>query len=168
MSLLALTLSASIALATPRSVPGLAPGEPRVDLAAVEHQQTFIRTEREGVNVRVGLLMVDRGGSTDLSAKAGLYLTLFGESEMRGSSAVYFLTELNTLVSAQRVSAGIYEIVVQRYDIEQRLGGGTEPTVRLRVDARTASMDVRAMKGVAEFETGRVQTPITVDEQLSR
>ena len=40
--------------------------------------------------------------------------------------------------------------------------------MRLRVDARTASMDVRAMKGVAEFETGRVQTPITVDEQLSR
>ena len=53
MSLLALTLSASTALATPRTVPGLVPGEPRVDLAAVEHQQTFIQTEREGVNVRV-------------------------------------------------------------------------------------------------------------------
>ncbi len=161
-----LLLLSSVAHAAPRSVAGEPEGKPGIDLSAVQQQQTFVETERDGVTVRVGMVVIDYGGSTDVSPKAGLFLTMFGESEMKGSSSVHYLGPLNELISAKRVEAGIYEFVLKRYDYDQALGGGMEPTVKLRVDARMASVAVRAMKGVDELDTGRIVEPVTVDESL--
>ena len=168
MSLIGLMVGATIAVAAPRSIAGLPAGEPRVDLSTIEHQTTFVQTEREGVTVRVGLVMVDHGGSTDVSPKGSLYLTLFAESEMRDNTALYRLTDANQLVSAERKAPGIYEVVLKRYDLDQVLKAGVEPTVRMEVDARQATVDLRAMRGVEEFTTGRVTTTIKVQEQAIR
>jgi len=168
MSLLAVLAGSTLALATPRAIEALPADASRVDLATIEHQQTFVETTRDEVSVRVGLVMVDHGGSTDVSPRASLYLTLFAESEMRGHTGLYRLTDLNRLVSAERMSAGMYEIVLQRYDLDQTLGAGFEPTVRLRVDARQATMDLRAMKGVEALSTGRLTTTITIEESAVR
>jgi len=175
MTLLALLAGSTLALATAplpsgrsRAIEALPADASSFDLATIEHQQTFVQTTRDEVSVRVGLVMVDHGGSTDVSPRASLYLTLFAESEMRDHAGLYRLTDLNRLVSAKRTSAGMYEIVLKRYDLDQTLDAGFEPTVRMQVDAREATIDLRSMKGVDELSTGRLTTAIKVEESAIR
>ncbi len=166
--LLALLLLPTLAVAgewTERSVAGLTAEASRHDLASVQHQQSFVQKEKDGTDLRVGLVVIDLGGSTDVSPKAQAYLTMFNEAEMKNATSLHLLTHLNELVSAKRTEAGIYEVVVKRYDVEGAWGGG-EITTKLVVDARLASVDVRKMKGVEEFDTGTILTPIKITESL--
>jgi hypothetical protein len=151
-------LFAASAHAAPTSVPGLDVTADTLPLAAVQQQKTLVETTKDGTKLRVGCVVVDGGGSTDVSDKAMLYLTMYASSEMRGAWSLHPLGTVNLLVSAERNEPGVYAFVVRRHAPD----GGAEVNERWIVDARQASIDVRAMHGADTFDIAAVTTPVSV------
>jgi len=138
------------------------------NLASVEQQVSLVQaySEKNQSDLRVSFVVLDNGGSTDVSPQASLYLTTFNESEEYGAGSVHFLSSINNLISYKRLSAGIYEAVVSVYDYQfEELTCASDETnyqkeVKLTIDARGLTIDVRAMKGLEFFEYKTYTTPV--------
>jgi len=135
-----------------------------VNLARVQQQVTLVQSQKGESDLRVSFLVADAGGSTDLSPRASLHLTTFNESEMRDAQSIHRISHINELVSTKRESAGIYSAIVKMYDYDSICPQTNflTATVKLTVDARQLTIDVRNFKDVGEFDLGTIQTPITV------
>jgi hypothetical protein len=137
-------------------------------MARVQEQVTLVQSQRGDSDLRVSFLVMDAGGSTDVSPRARLYLTTFNESEMMDAQSVHMITHLNELVSTKRESAGVYSAIVKLYDYDNECAnseGSLTATVKLTIDARQLTIDVRNFEGVEEFGLGTIQTPIVVTKE---
>ena len=134
-----------------------------VDVSRVQKQVTLIQSVKGESDLRVSFVVMDSGGSTDLSPRARLYLTVFNESEMKDAKSAHMIASINSLVSSKRIEAGVYEAIVTQYDYSGECGGALpESMLKITVDARQLTADVRKFKGAGEFDVSTVQTPITI------
>jgi len=157
------TLFASQAFAGIKSVKGL-PMEDKIDISGVEQQVTLVQKQKGESDMRVSLVIVDNGGSTDVSPSSALYLTMQNESEMQDASSTHLISHINSLVSYKRIEAGVYEAVVTTYDYEQECENGKfEKKDKITIDARELSASVRNFKGISkDFGYGKIQDSIKV------
>lgn len=136
-----------------------------ISAASVEKQITLVQSVEGDSDLRVSFLITDNGGSTDVSPKANLYLTTFNQSEMKDAQSAHLITAINDLISYKRIEAGVYQAVVRLYDSSSTCTswkGKTEGLMRVIVDAKRLTADVRSFRGVKEFDRGTIQTPVEV------
>jgi len=162
-----IVLLSGVSSALAGNIPGLSREEGRLDLNRVQKQITLVESEKYGeshgtTTLRVGLVMLDNGGSTDVSPKATLYLSTFNESEEYEAGSLHKISHLNELISAERVAAGVYDVIVKRYANDF----GSILKTKIRIDARDLTGDVREMKGAQEWEYQQITTPVNTEETV--
>lgn len=157
---IALLLSAQ-AFADVRTVKGESAKE-KIDIARVQQQITLVDKMKGNSDMRVSLVVLDNGGSTDVSPHAMLYLTMHNEDEAYGATSSHLISPINDIISYKRVKAGVYEVVVNNMDSAGDCRGTLFNKETIRIDARKLSVSVRNFKGAEEFVSSRVQDPITV------
>ena len=91
-----------------------------------QKQITLVQKQKGFSDLRVSLLAMDNDGSTDVAPRASLYLTTFNESERREAGSVHEISDINELISAERLEAGLYKAVVTKYDWEELCGKGAD------------------------------------------
>lgn len=170
-ALLALTLVAPLAQAEPKAQPleiqGLSQEDAKISVATIEKQVTLVQSKKGVSDLRVGLVVQDNGGSTDMGPKGKLYLTTFNESEMKDAGSAHLISNVNELISVERVAPGIYKAIVRMYEFDGACAaswnGATEGKEAIMIDARDLTAQVRAMKGGEEFGYNWYQTPVAVE-----
>ena len=108
----------------------------RQAMVHVARVQKFIPLEKVGA-IKVSVVMIDTGGSTDVSPTHKLYFTLYKRGEMFSTDASFYLGYFFGLKSARKISNGIYELTVDGVDKHYNI-----KTETYTIDARQA---MRAM-----------------------
>ena len=91
-------------------------------------------------DVQVSVVVVDLGGSTDVSPTQAVYLTIYKKGEMFSTDASFLLGHVLSFDGAKRVKGGIYEVKMAGW----KDGEGVEEATYV-IDARKA---IVALKGV--------------------
>ncbi len=129
--------------------------EVKVEVSRIQQQVTLVQSLKQGSDLRVGFVVVDRGGSTDVSPKASLYLTTFNETEEFNGGSSHLISHMNELISSKRSKAGVYEAVLRVYqdefDCSKAWNSNYEGSVKLRIDARKLTAKVRKLKKAESF-----------------
>lgn len=144
-------------------VPGLSASASRLELYRVKQQLTLVDKQKDsdglgGGRLRVNLIVLDAGGSTDVSPRARLYLAIFRSAEMADGAALYDLGPMNELLSAERREARVYTAQIKRYSDN----ADEEYDEDLTLDAREASAKLGTLKGVEEGTFHHIVEPIKV------
>ena len=164
LALATLSLSLS-AVAETKEIVGLSADDDKPSLASVEKAEVLIQSQKDDSVLRVSLVVTDNGGSTDVSPFSELYLTTFNESEERDAQSIHLISHINQLISYKRLNPGIYEVVVRLLDYDSACpswNGKIEGLMKMTIDARQLTADVRSFRNVGDFESGVIRTPITV------
>ena len=114
--------------------------EVSVPVSRITRTQNIV--ERDGLTIN--LAVRDLGGSTDLSPTQRLYLTMYLKGEMFNIDATYFLGTFYEFLSITRTAPGLYELRAITTEGEPILGA--LPMATLRIDARQATVDMRAVR----------------------
>lgn len=172
--ILALMLAATPATAQELFVPQPLPADgfegPATVLARAEQVIQLVRATRNikvadyaepwPSDLRVSLVVLHNGPSTDVSPQHDLHLALFNLIPEYGTAwALEPVASVYAFEAVERTAPGIYEITAQRYDFENR---GCQGFVRskITVDARQLSVAVRQARGLGEFDARRYAVPI--------
>jgi hypothetical protein len=91
-------------------------------------------------NLLVNVVVVDMGGSTDVSPTQRVYLTMYSKGEMFSTDAAFEIADIFNFKSAKRIEAGVYEIVVT-----QPNASGSEEVTYI-VDAKEATVNIQAVQ----------------------
>jgi hypothetical protein len=67
-------------------------------------------------DIQVNLVVVDNGGSTDMSPTQSLFFNIYSKGEMFSTDASFDLGYIFSLVSAKRVTNGVYEVKYMNID----------------------------------------------------
>jgi hypothetical protein len=94
-------------------------------------------------DIKVNVVVVDHGGSTDVSPTQSLHFTLYSKGEMFSTDATYNLGSIFSMESARRVSGGIYEVRVVDADLK---------TSTLRINAINAINAIKNVNCGDEFD----------------
>lgn len=127
--------------------------------------KTFSMAKRDGLTVTISV--IDHGGSTDVSPTEQAVLTIYLKGELYNVDAAFDLGMFFDVQSATRREAGVYEI--RAISVEPDPTFGAMNLVTLRVDARQATVDARAVR-CDELDCDaaeRFRTAITVTRQVS-
>lgn len=122
--------------------------------------------ERDGLTVN--LTVVGLGQSTDVSPTEQAYLTLFLQNPMFSVDAAFDLGAYIRVLDVTRESAGIYRLRVLAGADGMSTG---RPTPILQIDARQATVAIRAVDCGAEFDCDaamKFRTSISVTKQITR
>ncbi len=92
--------------------------------------------------VAVNLVVVDLGGSTDVSPTKRLHLTIYRKGEMYSTDASFALMEMLELKGVKRIANGIYLVIADTMTQEGRI----EDSARFRIDARKAIAAIAAVR----------------------
>jgi len=118
--------------------------------------------DRDGLTINVAIQ--DLGGTTDVSPTHKVFLTLFLKGEMFNVDAAFELGNFFQFLSAKRTAPGLYEIRAITTEPHPRFGA--MPMAILQVDARQATVDIRAVTcgddGMDCPAAERFKTSITV------
>lgn len=88
-------------------------------------------------HIRVQLVTVDTGGTTDVSPTQRIFFTAYARSDSFSTDLSFRLGSIFEMVSSKRLSAGVYEVVV-------KIPGKRGPeSARWRIDARKALTDIK-------------------------
>ncbi|MEM7190494.1 MAG: hypothetical protein AAF439_12855 [Pseudomonadota bacterium] len=144
-------------------------------LARAETVETLVRKERmitldDGTerpsDLRVSLVVIDNGSSTDLSPSHDIYIAMFNDVEEHGLAwAIEPVAPVFGYRSVERTSAGIYAVYVATVNYGGTFGGCPFTVSKITVDARQLSVDVRRARGLEEFSIKRYETPISMTEE---
>lgn len=129
--------------------------------------RTIPMVQRDGLTVNVAVR--DLGGSTDMTPTEQVYLTLYLKGEMFNIDAAFDLGAYQSVESAARLEAGIYEIQVVEFVQQQDFAERT--TVTLRVDARQTTVDIRAVSCGDELDCNAARTfrsAVVVTKRLAK
>ena len=96
-------------------------------------------------DIQVSMVLLDRGGSTDVSPTQTIYLTLYAKGEMFSTDATFEIASVLGLKSVRAVSPGVYEIVGSIYD-------ETVYDVTYTVNATQALKDMKAVNCGHDFD----------------
>lgn len=138
-------------------------------LARAEQVIQLVRRDRQIVadgyernsDLRVSLVVLNNGPSTDVSPRQDLHLALYNVINEFGTAwALVPVAAVWSFEGVERTEAGIYAVTA----VMAGPGDGSEecyfPRMRITVDARQLSVDVRNAPGLGEFEERRYTTPV--------
>ncbi len=112
-------------------------------------------------DLQVSIMVYENGPSTDVSPPATLYFTMYNSVEETGiARSVHLIADVEKLIKAKRVAAGIYEITYKGFWSQDNC---FQPNFRARIDARALSIKVRAAKEVQFLDDRTYVDPIEVD-----
>jgi len=110
-AIMILTALASLA-ATAKTIPSTTE---KISPASINRVVPLVYKTTEGV-VKLNFIVTDHGLSTDVSPRHTIYLGFSNYQEMGNVESSFKITdEAYEFISARRVSAGIYEVVVREY-----------------------------------------------------
>jgi hypothetical protein len=136
----------------------------RVTLPVTRVTKLVNMVERDGLTINVAVQ--DLGGSTDMYPSHRLFLTLYLKGEMFNVDAAFLLGDYYEFLSARRTAPGLYEIRAISLEPSRF---GSMPLAILQVDARQATVDMRAVRCDDEMDcpaATRFQGTITVTKTL--
>lgn len=93
-------------------------------------------------NIKVNVVVQDLGGSTDVSPTKNVYFTLYSKGEMFSTDATFDLGPAYEVISAKRISGGVYEI-------KASIPTSADPGMKyatLKVDAGNAINKIKAVE----------------------
>jgi hypothetical protein len=141
----AMTMFSIATFAASTTVKSSAKGDASVTVARVVHLTNLVdkKAGESGslTNLLVNVVVVDTGGSTDMSPTKKVYLTMYSKGEMFSTDATFEIADIFEFKSAKRVEAGVYEIVVT---VPSDVSGLEEVTYI--VDGKKASVDIQAVQ----------------------
>ncbi len=114
--------------------------------------------------LQVSVVVQDLGGSTDVSPTQTVYLTLYAKGEMFSTDATFKIANVLSLISAKRVSGGVYEIKAMTYETDM-----AETTYT--IDATKAVTEIKAVDCDGDFDCEASQkftTTVQVKTRHSR
>ncbi len=94
-------------------------------------------------DLKVNVSVVDLGGSTDVSPTQEVYFSVYLKGEMFSTDATFKLGQVFNLISAKRVKAGIYQVIVTDADLKESV---------LTIDATKALVAIREVNCGGEFD----------------
>lgn len=142
---------------------------PAIVLARAEHVIQLVRRTRDirvdaypdqpwPSDLRVSLVVLHNGPSTDVSPTHDLHLALFNLLPEYGTAwALEPVISVYEFQGVERIEAGVYKVTAKRYEVGSDCGFVTS---EITVDARQLSVAVRQAKGLAEFDAKRYSVPI--------
>lgn len=156
----------------PREIAGEDWNTPAHLIASVEQAIPLVRRTKEipvadysgtlPSDLRVSLLILHNGPSTDVSPRQDLHLAMFNAVAEYGTAwAIVPVASIWEFYGATRQAAGIYDIeadVIGDFGVEDCYFY----RVTIRVDARELSAMVRSAPGLHEFEARRYRHPIGI------
>ncbi len=92
-------------------------------------------------DIKVNLVVVDNGGSTDVSPTQELFFNIYSKGEMFSTDASFNLGAIYSFKKATRVAGGVYEVVIEGSNDETSM----PETQTLVIDAQKA---IIALKNV--------------------
>ncbi len=116
-------------------------------------------------DLRVSLVVLDDGSSTDVSPRWMLYLAMFNDVNEHGQAwALEPVAAAYEFIGVTRRAPGIYVAEIKTID-ETGSSCGFVPT-RIVIDARDLSVAVRQARGLADFDTRRYSVPIGIKTEI--
>lgn len=117
-------------------------------------------------DLRVSLVVLDNGTSTDVSPRWMLYLAMFNDVNEHGQAwALEPVAAAYEFKGVTRSAPGIY--VAEIMTIDETGGECGYVPARVVIDARDLSVAVRQARGLDEFDTRRYSTPIGIKTEIS-
>jgi hypothetical protein len=147
-------LFAVSALASTQRIQSLKEKEANFDVSRVA--SSTVLGENKEKDIKVRLVALDLGLSTDVSPRYALYLTFFHASDSMNSRTAFYLGEVFDVVSTSRKSAGIYQISARVPSEETTIKAAT-----LTVDTNEVWAD-DARLGFEEFSDPYFTSEITL------
>lgn len=93
-------------------------------------------------DIKVNLVVVDNGGSTDVSPTQELYFNLYTKGEMFSTDASFNLGYIYSFKKASRISGGVYEVVIEGPNDETSM-----PELQtLVIDAQKAIVSIKKVE----------------------
>lgn len=138
----------------------------KLSIAPSSIDKTFRLVDKNGDEgqKKLSIIVADKGMSTDVSPRYSVYLGYQSNAEMGNLSADFLITdEAMSVESAKRVSAGIYQVVVDRYR-----DGLYSEKVTLTIDATKMFADENKKREACggDFCDGEILTSIEVKEKI--
>lgn len=116
----------------------------KVNVARIDKVITLV----DKSDIKVNVVVSDLGGSTDVSPTKNLFFTLYSKGEMFSTDATFDLGPAYEVLSAKRISGGVYEIKATLPSD----GSEMMKTVTLKVDAGSAITKLKAVNCGGEFD----------------
>ena len=169
--MLACTPASAQDVFVPQSLPSEDFDGPGILLARAEQVIPLVRSTRDirvadypdqawPSDLRVSLVVLHNGPSTDVSPVHDLHLAMFNLIPEYGTAwALEPVASVYRFEGVTRTAPGIYEVTALRYDFQQRGCDGFVRSV-ITVDARDLSVAVRQARGLGEFDARRYTVPI--------
>ena len=160
----------------PPQIDGDTPQGVAFTLAQAAHVVQLVRSEREILmdaatgfkrlsDLRVSLVVLDDGTSTDVSPRWSLYLAMFNDVNEHGQAwALEPVAAAYEFKGVTRRAPGIY--VAEIMTIDETGGGCGYVPAKIVIDARDLSVAVRQARGLDEFDTRRYRTPIKIETEV--
>ena len=176
VSLMMLICAGSASAQEPPRIEGDTPRGVAFALAQAAHVVQLIRSERKIVmnavtgfkrlsDLRVSLVVLDDGTSTDLSPRWSLYLAMYNDVNEHGQAwALEPVASAYEFKGASRRAPGIY--VAEIMTIDESGGGCGFVPAKVIIDALDLSVAVRQARGLDEFDTRRYSTPIKIETEI--
>lgn len=98
-------------------------------------------------DVQVSVVVVDLGGSTDVSPTQAVYLTIYKKGEMFSTDASFHLGDAIAFEGAKRVRGGIYEVKLTGWNGEESFDERTYV-----IDARKAIVELKNVNCGDDFD----------------
>lgn len=115
-------------------------------------------------DLRVSLIVLDLGPSTDFSPRQSIHIAMFNDIEEHGVAwALEPVADVWEYRGVERTAPGIYVVDATIPLYETSTENCYIRRVRITIDARTLSVAVRNAPGVGEFDTQRYGEPIGLD-----
>lgn len=155
-------------------IPGQGYEGPAFALTQVVESIELVRATREiptsGIprpsDLRVSLLVLDTGPSTDLSPTLDIQLALFNDIEEFGIAwALEPVTGAYGFERAERTGPGLYDVYAVLLNDPERMPDCAFVDARISVDARALSVAVRQAKGLGEFDSRRYTAPMPISAE---
>ncbi len=93
-------------------------------------------------DIQVNVVVVDNGGSTDVSPTQSLYFNIYSKGEMFSTDASFDLGYIFSLESAKRISGGVYQLEITGANEETAM----PETQILEIDAQKAILALKAVQ----------------------
>ena len=144
----------------------LASAETVVSLVQSERTITAADGSERLSDLRVSLVVLDKGTGTDVSPTSDVYLSMFNDINEYGLAWSFTpIVASYGFRDFERTGPGLYDIFVRTLNTSGAYGGCPFTLSKVSIDARQLSVAVRQAKGLAEFDAKRYAVPVRIEQQ---
>lgn len=156
------------------SIPGITGGAlSSLKLNQVDKVQTLVDKKYDpatNTTLSIKITTYDLGGSSEAANLTNIYLSSFSFNEEKNGGALHLITKAANVLSAKRLSAGVYQVVVEEWPVGPNWPSPADDfrlcKVSYTVEASQLTVDLRELTGVPEFGSKQFTTPISVSRSV--